>query len=61
MGLAYNVPPVRLKEWPYLDVLSESVNNPLRLALGWFALIPDRFPPCPSRSLTGWLAHSSWR
>src|SRR5690606_13851306 len=25
MGLLYNVPPIRTKEWPYLDVLSESV------------------------------------
>ena len=45
MGLVYNVPPVRTKELPYLDVLSESVNNPLRLLLGWFVLMPDRFPP----------------
>lgn len=34
MGLVYNVPPVRSKDVPYLDVLSESLNNPLRLALG---------------------------
>jgi len=45
MGLVYNVPPVRTKEVPYLDVLSESVNNPLRLLLGWFALIVDKLPP----------------
>jgi 4-hydroxybenzoate polyprenyltransferase len=45
MGILYNVPPVRTKEIPYLDVLSESVNNPLRLLLGWFALIVDRMPP----------------
>jgi hypothetical protein len=45
MGLAYNVPPVRTKEWPYLDVLSESVNNPIRLLLGWFALVTTLFPP----------------
>jgi 4-hydroxybenzoate polyprenyltransferase len=45
MGVIYNVPPVRTKELPYLDVLSESVNNPLRLFLGWFALIPDKIPP----------------
>ena len=54
MGLAYNVPPVRLKEWPYLDVLSESVNNPIRLVLGWFALVPDRFPPL-SLALSYWM------
>ncbi len=45
MGLAYNVPPVRLKEWPYLDVLSESINNPLRLLLGWFAVTQVEVPP----------------
>ena len=54
MGVAYNVPPVRLKEWPYLDVLSESVNNPIRLALGWFALVPDRMPPL-SLALSYWM------
>jgi len=37
MGLLYNVPPFRLKDLPYVDVLSESVNNPIRLVLGWYA------------------------
>jgi 4-hydroxybenzoate polyprenyltransferase len=45
MGVIYNVPPLRTKEAPYLDVLSESINNPLRLLLGWHALVPDLFPP----------------
>lgn len=36
MGCAYNVPPVRTKDVPYLDVLTEAVNNPLRLLAGWF-------------------------
>jgi decaprenyl-phosphate phosphoribosyltransferase len=36
MGLLYNVPPIRCKDTPYLDVLSESVNNPIRMAIGWF-------------------------
>jgi decaprenyl-phosphate phosphoribosyltransferase len=45
MGVAYNVPPVRTKEWPYLDVLSESINNPIRLLLGWFALVTTAVPP----------------
>jgi len=53
-GLSYNVPPVRLKEWPYIDVLSESANNALRLLLGWFALITDRFPPV-SLILSYWM------
>lgn len=37
MGCVYNVPPIRSKDRPYLDVLSESVNNPLRLLMGWYA------------------------
>jgi decaprenyl-phosphate phosphoribosyltransferase len=45
MGCVYNIPPLRTKELPWLDVLSESVNNPLRLFLGWFVLIPDEIPP----------------
>jgi 4-hydroxybenzoate polyprenyltransferase len=45
MGCIYNIPPVRSKDLPYLDVLSESVNNPIRLMLGWFAVAPVDFPP----------------
>jgi 4-hydroxybenzoate polyprenyltransferase len=45
MGVVYNVPPLRTKELPYLDVLSESINNPIRLLLGWFAVAPNEFPP----------------
>jgi 4-hydroxybenzoate polyprenyltransferase len=55
MGLVYNVPPVRAKELPYVDVLTESVNNPIRLFLGWFAVIPDRIPPM-SLILAYWMA-----
>ncbi len=45
MGCVYNVPPVRTKELPYLDVLSEAINNPIRLLLGWHALVVNLFPP----------------
>jgi decaprenyl-phosphate phosphoribosyltransferase len=45
MGLIYNIPPVRSKELPYLDVLSESINNPVRLLLGWFAVTAAEIPP----------------
>lgn len=45
MGLIYNVPPVRSKEIAYIDVLSESVNNPIRLLLGWFAVTATEVPP----------------
>lgn len=44
MGCVYNVPPVRTKDLPYLDVLSESVNNPLRMAVGWFATGQTAWP-----------------
>ena len=54
MGVLYNVPPIRTKEWPYVDVLSESINNPIRLFLGWFALIGDRVPPL-SLALSYWM------
>jgi decaprenyl-phosphate phosphoribosyltransferase len=36
MGCIYNIPPVRSKDLPYVDVLSEAVNNPLRMLAGWF-------------------------
>ncbi len=42
-GIAYNVPPLRLKEIAFLDVLAESANNPIRLLLGWYALTADPF------------------
>ncbi|WP_207420129.1 UbiA family prenyltransferase [Desertivirga brevis] len=45
MGIMYNVRPFRTKERVYLDVLSESVNNPIRLALGWFIFIPATLLP----------------
>ncbi|MDH3279768.1 MAG: UbiA prenyltransferase family protein [Gammaproteobacteria bacterium] len=45
MGCVYNIPPIRTKDKPYLDVLSESVNNPLRLLMGWYAVRVDVLPP----------------
>ena len=45
MGLIYNVPPVRSKDRAYVDVLSESINNPIRFMLGWFAIIDTVLPP----------------
>jgi decaprenyl-phosphate phosphoribosyltransferase len=44
MGCLYNIPPVRTKDVPYLDVLSESVNNPLRMLAGWYIVNPPYFP-----------------
>lgn len=45
MGILYNVNPIRTKDIPYLDVLSESVNNAIRLLIGWFAVTSDFLPP----------------
>jgi decaprenyl-phosphate phosphoribosyltransferase len=45
MGVLYNARPIRTKDRPYLDVLSEAVNNPLRLLLGWFVLVDGVVPP----------------
>lgn len=44
-GVVYNVPPMRSKDVAYLDVISESVNNPLRLAIGWAMVDPTSLPP----------------
>ncbi len=45
MGCVYNIPPMRSKDKPYLDVLSEAVNNPLRLLAGWYAAGMNKLPP----------------
>jgi 4-hydroxybenzoate polyprenyltransferase len=44
-GIFYNVPPLRTKDKPYLDVISESINNPLRLTIGWAMIDPSTLPP----------------
>jgi len=45
MGVLYNTPPIRLKDLAYADVLSESLNNPIRLALGWYITGLGSAPP----------------
>lgn len=44
-GILYNIKPIRLKDRAYLDVLSESLNNPIRLLIGWFAVTDKVLPP----------------
>ena len=53
-GMVYNVPPVRLKDVPYVDVVCESVNNPIRLCIGWFAA-GEHVPPPASILLAYWM------
>ncbi len=45
MGCLYNFRPFRTKDVAYLDVLTESVNNPLRMLLGWYAVTSTLVPP----------------
>ena len=45
MGCVYNIPPIRSKDVPYVDVLSEAVNNPLRMLVGWYIVDPGGLAP----------------
>jgi decaprenyl-phosphate phosphoribosyltransferase len=40
MGCIYNIQPLRAKDVPYVDVLVESINNPIRLLVGWYIVSP---------------------
>jgi decaprenyl-phosphate phosphoribosyltransferase len=44
-GITYNVKPFRTKNRVFLDVLSEALNNPLRLLLGWAMVSSATIPP----------------
>lgn len=55
MGFIYNVNPIRTKDIAYIDVLSESINNPIRLLLGWFVVNNVVLPPI-SLILGYWMA-----
>jgi 4-hydroxybenzoate polyprenyltransferase len=54
MGCFYNIPPARTKDVPYLDVLSESVNNPLRMLAGWY-LTGSQVIPSASLLMSYWM------
>jgi 4-hydroxybenzoate polyprenyltransferase len=44
-GVIYNVQPIRAKDRAFLDVIVESLNNPLRFLFGWFAVTLHFAPP----------------
>ena len=45
-GFMYNIKPIRTKDIPFLDSISESANNPIRFLIGWFVFSsPHLFPP----------------
>jgi len=54
MGCIYNIPPIRTKDLPYVDVLSEAVNNPLRMLAGWYLTGSMLIPPA-SLLLSYWM------
>lgn len=61
-GFVYNIRPVRSKDIPFLDSISESANNPIRFLIGWFAaLAPAAAPPRPPLSLLlAWWAFGNY-
>lgn len=54
MGCIYNIPPIRSKDLPYVDVLSEAINNPLRMLAGWYLTGTTLIPPA-SLLLSYWM------
>ena len=44
-GCIYNLPPVRSKDQAYVDVVSEAINNPIRMLVGWFVVTTVVTPP----------------
>jgi decaprenyl-phosphate phosphoribosyltransferase len=54
MGCVYNIRPFRSKDIPYVDVLSEAVNNPLRMLAGWFIASTATIAPA-SLLLSYWM------
>ncbi len=51
-GILYNVPPIRIKDIPFLDSTLESANNPIRFMIGWLTVSNNSFP--------WWLLVSWW-
>jgi len=44
-GWTYNLKPIRTKDIPFVDVLTESINNPIRFLIGWFVVTDPIIPP----------------
>lgn len=44
-AILYNVKPFRFKDIYLIDVLIESINNPIRFLLGWVLILPEAYPP----------------
>jgi 4-hydroxybenzoate polyprenyltransferase len=57
MGCVYNLKPIRSKDIPYIDILSEAVNNPIRMLAGWYIVSSTSIPPA-SLILSYWMIGS---
>ncbi len=55
MGLVYNVRPIRAKDYPFVDVLTEAINNPIRFLAGWY-LTGTAAKPIASLLFSYWMA-----
>lgn len=53
-GFIYNLKPIRTKDIPFLDAISESVNNPIRFLIGWYAFSPQDVIPPASLLICWW-------
>jgi 4-hydroxybenzoate polyprenyltransferase len=53
-GFIYNIKPIRTKDIPFLDSISESANNPIRFLIGWFAFAASEIWPPLSILLCWW-------
>ena len=58
-GFIYNIRPIRTKDIPFLDSISESANNPIRFFIGWFAFAPNALIP-PLSLLISWWAFGNF-
>lgn len=57
LGIVYNVKPIRTKDLSQIDILSEGLDNPIRLCMGWTLIAQDIAPPLPF-FLAYWMASS---
>ena len=53
-GFVYNIRPVRLKDRAFTDVIAESFNNPIRLWLGWYAIVPHNEAAAQAAGVDNW-------
>jgi 4-hydroxybenzoate polyprenyltransferase len=54
MACVYNIPPVRSKDVAHLDVLTEAINNPIRMIAGWYIVTTGTHAPA-SLLLAYWM------